>query len=246
MTCSNHPDVPALDQCRVCGRALCQLCVYFGAGQVFCADHVDGAGDAVAPVAPLVPPIPAQPDGTVITSASQRIGRSVAAPSTSITEDGAAVTDHGPRTTSHGPPATDYAPTWAADLRLEPLPMSMRPGWTDEPLEARPNTTAETLGIAGLVVSLISLPFNLCCGIGGVIAVPLALVGGGCGIAALVLAPKARNPSTARWTGGFGLVLALLSLAVLACYLAFTASMMSGLIFSGLLPTPFVYGTPTP
>lgn len=123
--------------------------------------------------------------------------------------------------------------------------MALRPGWTDEPLQARPNTTAETLGIIGLVLSLVSLPFNICCGIGGVIAAPLALAGGGCSIAALVLAPKARNPSTPRWTGGFGLGLAVLSLAVLACYLVFTASIMSGAFFGGL-PTPYIYWTPTP
>ncbi len=223
-TCVNHPDVPALDRCRACGRPLCQLCVYFREGQVYCVDHVGGTkGDGpFAP--PLVPPLGMDPAGDVL-SATPPIGTIVAA--------------YEPQTTDHGTQA------WAADPRLEPLPMAMRPGWTDEPLQQRPNTTAETLGIVGLVLSLISLPFNICCGIGGVVAAPLALAGGGCSIAALVLAPKARNPGTARWTGGFGLVLALLSLAVLVCYLAFTASMMSGLIFSGF-PTPYVYWTPTP
>jgi len=238
MTCSNHPDVPALDQCRVCGRALCQLCVYFGAGQVFCADHVGGAGGTVAPVAPLVQSEAVEESSPLLPVGGGADGQATVGGPGPLLPAGS-VADHGPRT-------TDHTPTWAADLRLEPLPMSMRPGWTDEPLEARPNTMAETLGIVGLVLSLISLPFNICCGIGGIISAPLALAAGGCGIAALVLAPKARNPSTARWTGGFGLVLAALSLLVLACYLAFTASRMSGLIFSGLLPTPFVYGTPTP
>ncbi|MDQ2806613.1 MAG: hypothetical protein M3Z04_06805 [Chloroflexota bacterium] len=228
MTCVNHPDVPALGQCRVCGRALCSLCVYFRAGQVYCVDHVGAAGAEVAG-APVVP--------------------ADAAPATvggdSPLLPGEPPTAHGAPSTAHGPQPTAYTPTWAADPRLEPLPMSMRPGWTDEPLQARPSTVAETLGIVGLVLSLISLPFNLCCGLGSVVAGPLALIAGGCAIAALVLAAKAPNPSQARWTGGLGLALALLSLAVVACYLVFTASLMGG-AFLGGLPTPYIYWTPTP
>ncbi len=225
MTCVNHPDVPALDQCRVCGRALCSLCVYFRAGQVYCVDHVGAAG-AEVPGAPVVPA-----DAAPATFGGH---------SPLLPEVGEAA-----EVTAHGAQPTAYGPTWAVDPRLEPLPMSMRPGWTDEPLQARPSTVAETLGIVGLVLSLISLPFNLCCGLGGVVAGPLALIAGGCAITALVLAAKAPNPSRARWTGGLGLALALLSLAVVACYLVFTASFMSGAFFGGL-PTPYMYWTPTP
>lgn len=108
---------------------------------------------------------------------------------------------------------------WSEDPRLEPLPMSFRPGWTEEALQPRPSTLAETLGLIGLVTGLVSLPFSFCCGFGAVIGAPLALAAGGMSVAALVTAPKSRNPSSARWTGGFGLGVSLLTLAVTVCFL---------------------------
>jgi hypothetical protein len=126
----------------------------------------------------------------------------------------------------------------------------MRPGWTDEPLEKTVSNTAETLGIAGLVISLVSLPFILCCGIGAVVAVPLALVGGGCSVAALVQAPKSRNPSTARWTGGFGLGLAILSIIAAMAYAVLMFSIMTNVssstsVFLTSLPLTLT-AAPTP
>jgi hypothetical protein len=128
------------------------------------------------------------------------------------------------------------APGWAIDPRLEPLPMAMRPGWTDEPLEPRRSGNAETFGLVGLIGALVALPFGFCCGVGGVVGVPLALIAGGLCIAALVLAPRGRNPASARWMGGIGLGFAALTLVVSLCFMAVT--------FGGLGTTFFSTGTP--
>jgi hypothetical protein len=114
--------------------------------------------------------------------------------------------------------------------------MAMRPGWTDEPLEPRRSGNAETFGLIGLIVALVSLPFGICCGVGGVIGVPLALIAGGLCIAALVLAPRGRNPSSARWMGGVGLGFAALTLVVSLCFFAVT--------FAGLGTSLFSIATP--
>jgi hypothetical protein len=193
--------------CRQCGRPLCSLCVYFRDGQILCAAHNAAAGD------------PAAPSSDVTTGAAPGPiqGEPVATPPANI--------DNVPAT-----------PAWAIDPRLEPLPMAMRPGWTDEPLEPRRSGNAETFGLIGLIVALVSLPFGICCGVGGVIGVPLALIAGGLCIAALVLAPRGRNPSSARWMGGVGLGFAALTLVVSLCFFAVT--------FAGLGTSLFSIATP--
>jgi hypothetical protein len=193
--------------CRQCGRPLCSLCVYFRDGQILCAADNAGAGS------------PAAPSSDVTTGAvpDPIQGWPVATPPTNI--------DH-----------LIPAPIWAGDPRLEPLPMAMRPGWTDEPLEPRRSGNAETFGLVGLIAALVALPFGFCCGVGGVIGVPLALIAGGLCIAALVLAPRGRNPASARWMGGVGLGFAALTLVVSLCFLAVT--------FGGLGTSLFSIATP--
>lgn len=120
---------------------------------------------------------------------------------------------------------------WTDDARLEPLPMSMRPGWPEEPLAPRVNGVAENLGIAGLVVGLLAFPFSFCCGVGGVFGLILALTGGGLGVAALIQAPRARNPESARWLGGIGVGISALALLLSLCSFA--------ILFGGLGTTLF-------
>jgi hypothetical protein len=133
------------------------------------------------------------------------------------------------------------------DPRLDPLPMSLRPGWPDEPPQPRPNTLAETLGLVGLILAVVALPFSICCGFGGgaVIGAPLALIGGGLGIAALVRAPRTRNPAQARWMGGVGIGLSALDLAISVCYLAAFATLTAS---TGPFHSTFLFLTaqPTP
>ncbi len=121
-----------------------------------------------------------------------------------------------------GPSPTPTVPVAVAPplSRLDPLPMALRPGWPDEPAVPRPGTGPETLGLIGLVVSVLSLPLTICCGIGAVAGAPLALIGGGLGLAAVIRAPRARNPQTARWMGGAGIAIGALGLGVTLCYLA--------------------------
>ena len=134
-------------------------------------------------------------------------------------------------------PAPLLIPT---DARLEPLPMALRPGWTEEPPVPRPSTLGETLGLIGLVVALAAGPF-ICCGLGAWVGAPLALIGGGMCVAALILAPRTRNPTQARWTGGIGLGVSLLVLGISLCYVAATFALVAPLnrsIFSILTATP--------
>ena len=133
------------------------------------------------------------------------------------------------------PPAPD-APDWRAGSRLEPLPMALRPGWTDEPLQPRQSGTPEALGIAGLIASLLAAPFSLCCGVGVVVAVPIGLISGGLSLAALLTAKRGRNPSTARWCGGFGLGISVVTLAVAACLVVWTVGALGSSIFSVTTP----------
>jgi len=196
-----------MGECRQCGRPLCSLCVYFRDGQILCAADNAAAGDPAA-----------RSSGVATGAAPGPIqGQPVATPPANI--------DNLP-----------VAPTWAIDPRLEPLPMSMRPGWSDEPLEPRGRGNAETFGLIGLIGALVALPFGFCCGVGGVVGVPLALIAGGLCIAALVLAPRGRNPTSARWMGGVGLGFAALTLVVSLCFLAVT--------FGGLGTSLFSIGTP--
>ena len=196
-----------MGECRQCGRPLCSLCVYFRDGQIFCAADNAAAEDRAAPSSDV-------PAGT---APGPIQGWSVATPPANI--------DNLPA-----------APAWAGDPRLEPLPIALRPGWTDEPLEPRRSGNAETFGLLGLIGALVSLPFGFCCGVGGVVGVPLALIAGGLCIAALVLAPRGRNPASARWMGGVGLGFAALTLVVSLCFLAVT--------FAGLGTSLFSIGTP--
>ncbi len=129
----------------------------------------------------------------------------------------------------------DTAGAWAGDPRLEPLPLAQRPGWTEEPLVPRPRS-GEAFGIAGLVGSLLGLPFSFCCGIGAVVAVPVALISGGLGFTALVLARRSRNPQTAYWLGGFGLGISLLILAVSLCLVVWTWRAAGTSLFSVMTP----------
>ncbi|HMA35444.1 MAG TPA: hypothetical protein VKY74_13315 [Chloroflexia bacterium] len=128
------------------------------------------------------------------------------------------------------------APLWAQDPRLEPLPMSLRPGWTEEPLQPRRSDLADTLGLIGLIGSLIGLPFSFCCGVGGVVGAGLALITGGLCVAALVLAPQARNPTSARWLGGLGLGLSVLTLSLSLCFLVVTMGALGTSLFSVTTP----------
>ena len=207
-------------RCQECGRPLCTLCVYFRDGAIYCIDH---ASAAVLPGA---------------------------GPTTSVAISGHCVEGPAARGSAGAPgPAPDPAdalgpapapdpggPAWARDRRLEPLPMSLRPGWTEEPLQARPSALAENLGIAGLILALVGLPFSICCGVGVVLGLPLAVVSGGLCIAALVLAQRARNPNSARWTGGIGLAISVLSLLGSLCYVAAFAGMSTS-VFS-VMATP--------
>lgn len=206
MNCATHPDVPAMDVCRVCGRPVCSMCVYFDAGAPVCGEH--------APAVPGVPAVSAVP--AVARPVPYQIqGAPAGAP----------------------PMLPDTPAGWEAQLRLEPLPMAQRPGWPDEPMQARPSTLPETLGIIGLIVSLLTLPFSACCGAGAVVGLPLALVGGGLAIAGLIMAPRSRNPATARWTGGVGAGVALLGLAINICSAAALLAMTTG-FNSTILATP--------
>jgi len=134
------------------------------------------------------------------------------------------------------PPPAPGAPDWRAGARLEPLPMALRPGWTDEPLQPRQSGTPEALGIAGLIASLLAAPFSLCCGVGAVVALPVALISGGLSLAALLTAKRGRNPSTARWCGGFGLGISAVTLAVAGCLLVWTVGALGSSIFSVTTP----------
>jgi hypothetical protein len=133
------------------------------------------------------------------------------------------------------PPAPD-SPAWGAGSRLDPLPMALRPGWTDEPLQPRQSGTPEALGIAGLIASLLAAPFSLCCGVGAVVALPIGLISGGLSLAALLTAKRGRNPSAARWCGGFGLGISVVTLAVTACLLIWTVGAFGSSIFSVTTP----------
>jgi len=96
--------------------------------------------------------------------------------------------------------------------------MSLRPGWPEEPAQPRPNTLGENLGLIGLITAIAALPSSICCGVGAYVGAPLAVIGGGLCIAALVTASRTRNPSQARLTGGIGLGVSVLSLGISACY----------------------------
>jgi hypothetical protein len=45
MNCANHPELPAVAYCRMCGKALCESCRRLAGGTIYCAEH------APAPVA---------------------------------------------------------------------------------------------------------------------------------------------------------------------------------------------------
>jgi hypothetical protein len=139
-----------------------------------------------------------------------------------------------PRPEWHTAPVPDIG--WAADPRLEPLPMALRPGWTEEPLQRRRSGTIDTLGLVALILAGVGLPFSACCGFGGIVSGPLGLVGLGLGIAALIQAPKANNPTTVRWLSGFAIAISLLILAFTACFLALTFGGMSRSLFSVVTP----------
>ncbi|HUR08521.1 MAG TPA: hypothetical protein VM347_38695 [Nonomuraea sp.] len=138
------------------------------------------------------------------------------------------------------PPTQVVAPAleanWAADPRLEPLPMSLRPGWTEEPLERRRSGDIDILGVVALIVAVLGLPFSACCGFGGIVSGPLGLVSLGLGLAALLQAPKANNPTAVRWLSGFAVGVSLLILALTLCFVAVMFGGMGGSLFSMWTP----------
>jgi hypothetical protein len=128
----------------------------------------------------------------------------------------------GPLPAAHIPPGTllPGAPVIPTEARLEPLPMSRRPGWSDETL-VKPPSGAETYGQIALALGVVSLVTAFCCSLIGWIPSLGAI---GMGVLALMNAKAARDPQQARTFGGIGLLLGLLSLlGSLALFAVFTA-----------------------
>ncbi len=214
MYCANHPDIAALATCATCGKPLCSICARFYQGRVYCEEHYTaGAGQPT----PAAEPTSGLSEMAGATQAFTP-GPGALPPAPALTV--ALGPGPGMLPTGSIPPGT-LLPT-AAPLnlgaQLEPLPMSQRPGWSQETL-VKPASGAETYGQIALALGVLSLVMAFCCGLIGWI---FSLGAIGMGILALVNARSARDPQQARTFGGIGLVLGLLSLfgslAILAVF----------------------------
>ena len=61
MNCANHPELPAIAYCRMCGKALCEGCRRLAAGTVYCPEHAPApvAGSGPSPyTSPAAAPLP--------------------------------------------------------------------------------------------------------------------------------------------------------------------------------------------
>jgi hypothetical protein len=210
MNCANHPDMAALATCATCSKPLCPICTRFYQGRVYCDAHLAGANTP-------------EPSGAPGPISGGPVGMEGA---TSALPEPAPTLPLGPGPGPLPPanvPAGTLLPGGAvigADARLEPLPMSQRPGWSEEAL-VRPASGAETYGQIALALGLLSLVMAFCCGLVGWI---FSLGAIAMGIVALMNAKTARDPQQARTLGSIGLILGLLSLiGSLALVTIFTA-----------------------
>ncbi len=212
MNCANHPDIAALATCATCGKPLCSICARFYQGRVYCEDHFAAATGQ--------PGAAAEPNSSGMGGATQAFtpgpGAFPPAPAPTV----ALGPGPGILPPASIPPGT-LLPTAAPinlGANLEPLPMTQRPGWSEEALVKAPSG-AETYGQIALGLGVLSLVMAFCCGLIGWI---FSLGAIGMGILALVNAKSARDPQQARTFGGIGLILGLLSLfgslAILAIF----------------------------
>jgi len=62
MNCANHPELPAVAYCRMCGKPLCENCKRLAGGTVYCAEHVPAPVAADSPTSPYTAPAAAGPE----------------------------------------------------------------------------------------------------------------------------------------------------------------------------------------
>ena len=53
MNCANHPELPAIAYCRMCGKALCESCRRLAGGTIYCAEHAPRAGHGRSDSGPI-------------------------------------------------------------------------------------------------------------------------------------------------------------------------------------------------
>ena len=58
MNCINHPEIPAVAFCRMCGKALCPGCERPSQGTIFCAEHAPVVAPPPAPSSIMADPNP--------------------------------------------------------------------------------------------------------------------------------------------------------------------------------------------
>ena len=216
MNCANHPDIAALATCATCGKPLCPICARFYQGRVYCDEHLAAASGHASAGAGSVSGEGGTPGATSRLSPGPGALPPAPAPTQPLGPG------PGPLPTAHIPPGTllPGAPVIPTEARLEPLPMSRRPGWSDETL-VKPPSGAETYGQIALALGVVSLVTAFCCSLIGWIPSLGAI---GMGVLALMNAKAARDPQQARTFGGIGLLLGLLSLlGSLALFAVFTA-----------------------
>jgi hypothetical protein len=203
MNCANHADMTALATCAACGKPLCAICARFYQGRVYCDEHLAGA---TAPAGAATGPIPDGAEWKATSALTPEPGAAGPPPAPTLPLG----PGPGPLPPVQIPPGTllpGPAPI-PTEARLEPLPMSQRPGWSEETL-VKPPSGAETYGQIALALGVVSLVTAFCCGLIGWV-VSLAAVA--MGVLALANAKTARDPQQARTFGGIGLLLGVLSL----------------------------------
>jgi hypothetical protein len=222
MNCANHPDMAALATCATCGKPLCPICARFYQGRVYCDEHLATATEQSVATGPI------SGAGVGMGGATSAIPPGLGAPPPAPAPTLPLGPGPAPLPPANVPQGTllPGGPLIGADARLEPLPMSQRPGWSEETL-VKPASGAETYGQIALALGLVSIVTAFCCSLIGWIFSLGAIV---LGILALANAKTARDPQQARTFGTIGLILGLLSLfGSLALFAVFTAgSFMSG------------------
>lgn len=206
MNCANHPDMAALATCATCGKPLCPICARFYQGRVYCDVHLTAAPEQARGAVAGPGPNGAEAGSGETSALTPEPGGVPPAPAPTLPLG----PGPGPLPTAGIPPGT-LLPSMApipTEARLDPLPMSQRPGWSEETL-VKPPSGAETYGQIALALGVLSLMTAFCCGfVGWIFSLGAILMGG----LALINAKVARDPQQARTFGGIGLILGLLSL----------------------------------